>query len=406
MIKIRYKPLPKQRLFHESKCRFRGYVGGIGSGKTKAGSAEMIRLGLKYPGTTYIITAPTYPMLRDATQITFFELLPRELMKDWNKSEGILTLINGTKYLFRTGDNPDRLRGPNLDGFWMDEASEQSHMVWKILIGRIRRGVVDIGVATGTPKGFNWFYSEFVEKRRDEYFLVTSSSRENPYLGDEFIKSLEDAYSGTFAQQEIEGLFVGFEGLVYPEFNRMVHVIEGDIKMLPIKELIGGIDFGFTNPAVALLVGIDGDDNLYVIKEIYQKRLLTEDFSMVIKGWEKQLDLYSLPTFYADPSEPAVITHMNKLGLKVVAARNEVMKGIIEVSNKLKIKGDGKPSLFVHETCQNMINEFMMYRYPDEVEDKEVKDKPLKVNDHAMDALRYAVFTRFRKSGGVGLKLA
>ena len=60
---IPYKPLPSQRLFHESAARFKGFSGPIGSGKSQALCQEAIRLSYMNPGRTGLIGAPTYPML-------------------------------------------------------------------------------------------------------------------------------------------------------------------------------------------------------------------------------------------------------------------------------------------------------------------------------------------------------
>ena len=66
--KIAYDPLPSQRRFHRSEARFKGFSGPIGSGKSQALCQEAIRLTYLNGGRTGLLGAPTYPMLRDATQ--------------------------------------------------------------------------------------------------------------------------------------------------------------------------------------------------------------------------------------------------------------------------------------------------------------------------------------------------
>lgn len=378
-------------MFHLSQKKFKAYIGGVGSGKTKAGCFEALKIMLTYPGSIGIICAPTYTMLRDATQTTFFEICPFDLIKDYYKQQNKVVLMNGSVVLFRTADNPDHLRGPNLDWFYMDEASECPYMAWKILIGRIRKGVIDAGFATATPKGFNWLYDEFGAKKRNDYELFRSSSLENKYLSNSFLESLKESYSGTFYRQEVEGEFTSFEGLVYPSFTHANIISVQALKNIGMKYYVGGIDFGFTNPYVSVIIGIDNNDRAYVLKEIYQRRILTSDMIKLIKDWREELHLHKLPMFSADPSEPALISEMQQGGLNVAKADNEVLKGIQTVSGFLTIKADGRPSLFVSEECQNTINEFNMYRFPDEKEGKVNKDTPLKINDHAMDAIRYAL---------------
>ena len=76
---IGYEQLPSQREFHRSKARFKGFSGPIGSGKSHALCWEAIRMSYINPGRLGLLGAPTYPMLRDATQATLLDILDRTL---------------------------------------------------------------------------------------------------------------------------------------------------------------------------------------------------------------------------------------------------------------------------------------------------------------------------------------
>ncbi len=103
--------------------------------------------------------------------------------------------------------------------------------------------------------------------------------------------------------------------------------------------------------------------------------------------------------FFADPSEKGSIQFLNKYGLNTVGANNDVMLGISEVSNLLKVQKDDRPRLFVHQRCVNLIKEFMLYRYEDSKEDRSVKENPKKVDDHAQDSLRYLCMSFLGRKG-------
>jgi phage terminase large subunit len=92
---------------------------------------------------------------------------------------------------------------------------------------------------------------------------------------------------------------------------------------------------------------------------------------------------YGISLFTCDPSEPEHIEVFKRAGFGAKAADNAVIPGIQEVQRRLKVKGDGKPSLFISPKCANLISELESYVWD------EAKDKPVKANDHAMDALRY-----------------
>ncbi len=85
---IEYSALPSQARFHQSTARFKGFSGPIGSGKSQALCHEAIRLAYLNAGRLGLLGAPTYPMLRDATQTTLFEILERNRIPyEHNKAE-------------------------------------------------------------------------------------------------------------------------------------------------------------------------------------------------------------------------------------------------------------------------------------------------------------------------------
>lgn len=198
-----------------SAARSRAFIGGVGSGKTMAGCAEAFRP--EYAGATGAFVAPTFPMLRDATLRTFLGLCETVEKQGWpvlaqfNKGDMVAEMTTGTTILFRSADDPERLRGPNLGFFYLDEAALMSRMTWDIMLGRLREKPGRSWLTT-TPKGYNWIYDLFVTQQLPGYELIKSSSRDNPYLPRDFIGSLEQAYAGSFRQQEIEGEFVQREG--------------------------------------------------------------------------------------------------------------------------------------------------------------------------------------------------
>lgn len=165
-------------------------------------------------GSTGAVVAPTYPMMRDATLRTFLELTQRAgILERFNKSDMTVDLIDGKHVLFRSADEPDRLRGPNLGWFYLDEAALMVEQTWLIMIGRLREQP-GRAWATSTPRGFNWLYETFV-KGGEDYEVVHSSTRANPYLPKEFVASLERSYTSDWQKQEIEGEFTDPTGAMF-----------------------------------------------------------------------------------------------------------------------------------------------------------------------------------------------
>src|SRR5579885_2213753 len=200
-----------QACFFEEQAKYVAAVTGIGGGKTVAGCAKAIVRYHATPGSLNLVAAPTYPMLRDVVERTFFELLPASWILKWNKNEHHLTLKNYAEVLFRPTFNYEHLRGPNIASAYIDEAALIPYEAWRIIKGRLRqRGFTPQAWITSTPRGKNWLYQEFYKKATIRHVLVKWSGRENERnLPPNFYEEL--GYEGNFAAQEIEGDFVAFE---------------------------------------------------------------------------------------------------------------------------------------------------------------------------------------------------
>jgi len=100
----------------------RVFCGPVGTGKSQALCQEALILALENSGRLGLIGAPTFPMLRDATQRQFFEMCDKaELEYEFDRAQNKVTFGNDSQILFRSLDNYDRLRGPNLAWFGIDE---------------------------------------------------------------------------------------------------------------------------------------------------------------------------------------------------------------------------------------------------------------------------------------------
>ena len=379
--------------FVTAEEHYLAFVAGIGSGKTLSGSARALAATQGYIGRQRIrtpnlgiVTAPTYPMLRDVTIRSFLEMA-EGLVKDYNKSESRITMRNGSEILFRSTEHPERLRGPSISWWWGDEAALYLPNVWQIMIGRLRQyGLHGWAWITTTPKGRNWIWQRFVQAVRKGYRLFKTSTLANPYLDKEFVQALVEDYVGDFAAQELYGEFVAFEGLIYAEFDRTKHVTTA--RPDSFKTVVAGVDWGFSNPGVITVFGVDGDSRMWGLHEEYQRQRRIEEWA------EKALELrniYGIKQFFCDPSEPKYIQAFQEKGCKAEAANNEVNAGIQRVRNRLVTRADGKPRLIFSPSFAWTFSEFEQYQWRPGAKAVGFADEPMKANDHTMDAIRYAV---------------
>jgi predicted phage terminase large subunit-like protein len=161
-----------------------------------------------------MVIAPTFRMLHDSTLATFLELTRAGgVLATFNKSDMVAELVNGTRVLFRSADEPDRLRGVNLGWFVLDEGALCTQETWLILLARLRESP-GAWICT-TPRGFDWLYETFVKRESTDYEVIKSSTRDNPFLPKEFVNRLEQQYTSQWQRQEIEGEFCELEGTLF-----------------------------------------------------------------------------------------------------------------------------------------------------------------------------------------------
>src|SRR5262249_24374111 len=144
--------------------------------------------------------APNYTMLTDATMRSFEDMaIHLGLIKPGDikrSTPPYVKLKNGAEVLFRSGDEGDRLRGPNLSGVWLDEASQMDRSVFDIAIGRLREGG-EMGQlwATFTPRGRgHWSYQVF-GTGAPGVKLIQARTEDNPFLPAQFSQIVRRQYT-------------------------------------------------------------------------------------------------------------------------------------------------------------------------------------------------------------------
>lgn len=172
------------------------------------------------PGRLYLATAPTYTMLADASFRSFLDVGNRlEVINGADVKRSAppsVKLRNGAEVLFRSADDPEMLRGPNLSGVWLDEASLMKCEAFDILVGRLREaGEMGWMTATFTPKGkAHWTYKKFGAGAPDTE-LIHARSDENPFLPKEFVGNVRKQYTAQQIKQELGGQFIDSGGNYY-----------------------------------------------------------------------------------------------------------------------------------------------------------------------------------------------
>ncbi len=370
-----HKAYPVQGKFIADDARYVAFVAGRNSGKTFAGSVKAYRNAQR--GGLGVIAAPDFPMLEFGAKRAFIERL-RECREPFelHQQRGVVTIPRwNAEIRFATLETEGRVRGPNYAWGWVDEVEYVTdRTIWQALKGAIRDGSDPQLFVTTTPKGRRLVWDEWVQHATPNHVLYKATTRDNPFIdAEDYIAGL--GYSGRFLAQEIDAEFVAFDGLVFPEWSReRLQAVDCDG-----WRCVLGVDVGTRNPTAILTVRQAGDGRMHVEREVYRRNMGAAD---VVAAIQSEADRVNPEAIYIDPSAAGYVVDLERAGYPVVKADNDRKRGVQLMATAL---ADG---LTVDPSCVAFVDEIEAWHYPD---GKRESDDPVKENDHAMDAWRYAV---------------
>ncbi|WP_328691403.1 PBSX family phage terminase large subunit [Streptomyces phaeochromogenes] len=283
-----------------------------------------------------------------------------------------------------------KIRGMTVRLAYIDEATLLPRDFFNQLLGRMSVKGAKLIATTNPDSPGHWLRKDFMLNEKLDMNTFFFTLDDNEHLDPEYVRNLKEEYTGLWYRRFIEGEWVSAEGAIYDMFDEEKHVVDE----LPVitRFLAVGFDYGTTNATAGVALGIGADGVLYVFDEWFydgrkEKHSLTDvEYAERITGWLDGMAEY--PEYLVlDPSAASFKAQLRRDGVHVQPAFNDVLDGIRTVASLF-----AKGLLKVHSSCKNLIEELPGYSW-DEKAALAGEDKPVKVNDHSCDALRYAVYT-------------
>lgn len=383
---------------------FTVYSGAVAAGKTLLLAHAAIRACVNTPRVKGIIGSLTYTQLSNVVFTVFKEELGKyqDILNENNIPIKIVSNIiesfgkmrvefwNGSIIYFLAMDREEKLRGYTIDFFCLDEPIEIDEKIFDQLLARMRGRALEHRFAlltTNPGADTHWIFEKFYGEGRDrsKYHHVDTNTYENIFLPKGYIENMEASYDEDWKRRFLNGQWGAFEGQIYKNFNQKKHVRETKALLGEIRYFIAGVDWGITNPSCILTIGVTRDKRAIVVDEYYQ----AETTSTKVARHLKKLDsTYNYRKIYIDPSNPDLIAQCQELHLPADKADNHVEAGI----GKVKSMFD-RGQIIIDPTCNNLIRELQAYRYEKDKVNQNKAEKPMKIDDHAPDALRYGVYS-------------
>lgn len=408
--------------------------GPAGTGKSRADLEKLHFCAMKYPGMRGLIVRKTRESMTESTLVTFEDkVLPahspiaagvqRRTRQAYHYPNGSTIVIGG---MVASGvDQRARIMSTEYDLIVVPEATELTEHEWEQLISRLRNHVMPYQQIIGdvNPDApTHWLHQRcdkgmatvFFSRHEDNPMLYDHARSDWTPQGRQYVFGVLEQLTGVRKERLRYGRRAAAEGTVY-EFDRAVHVLDALPSGWEQWRKIRVIDFGYTNPFVCQWWAIDGDGRMYLYREWYMSQRTIEEHAPIITRYSDG-ETYEATISDHDAEDRATL---ERHGISTIAAYKAISVGIQAVQDRLKMAGDGTPRLFLLRDCLIARDprldeakkpvcteqEFDSYLWPRGADGKAKKEEPVKVDDHGMDALRYAVAYVDRLHGGLQMFL-
>jgi len=360
------------------------------AGKSFLVSVEMLRFATENTKSIVWYVSPNYKQSKQIMWSMLRDLIPQEIIESKNETELKFILSNGSEILLKGAQEPDSLRGVRIDLCIFDETAfiDKWEEVWKV----IRPTLIDSKAKVwfiSTPNGFNHF-KDMSESTDPDFQYYHFTTYDNPYLDPNEIDSMKKEMDADSFAQEIMGEFKKMSGMIYKDFVRETHMVE--IPSLDFNyTFTRSLDFGYGHKTALLYFAVSSSgDSIYCYDGLYQSGLVESQIADVTKTKDSGR-IITNPV--ADSAQPMSIEQLREYGVNfnpVEKGPDSVKNGITKVAELLRVRADtGKPTLMFNKNLTWIADEFEQYRWMEAQQDGVIKEVPYKVNDDAMDAIRY-----------------
>lgn len=308
------------------------------------------------------------------------------------------------KTIYCLGANDDRsegnIRGMTIGGWYADEITLYPDNFVKQAINRMSLDGAQAFWTMNPDSPYHPIKTDYIDSGRYKVFHFELD--DNAALSERYKTELKAAYSGLWYERMVLGLWVMADGVIYSQFNQNKHVVNDSILAMDnvsFDKYWVGCDYGSTNPTTFVLAGLTVTGEVYILNEWYHsgakknKGLSPQQYADKYKKWENGLfglmgEKIKPERIYIDPSAKSFMLQLWQGGINnVVSANNDVNEGIELVSNLI-----GNNKFYVHERCDSVLREINSYCWDPKAQKRGV-DKPIKENDHSLDAIRYMIYT-------------
>lgn len=358
------------------------YYGGVGSGKTFCGSLRGLEYALTWAGCRGLVGAKSQDLLDNTTKRKYVEHCENIGLKEgthwwWTDRQQIMNFINGSVIRFKTLSDWEQFMSEEFAWIEFEEASFLEEIIFIKLVSRLRQAKRDgwkgyfrsLFMHTNPQGKRGWINKYFVnpKTKKASYRFITASTRDNPYLGDDYIDMLEETYSADQIKEMVDGQDLDYDNTIaFPDFDSD-NIIE-NLKYNPNYPLILTCDFNYNPMCWYLVQEVDGTWN--ILREFVRTSITTKEMCQAIQpeidqyGTRKLLimgDAHGRDNKTNGSDYGVMLSHFSDAGYDCtlqVQKSNPLIKERLATLRGIIKNAKGKRNLFVDSSCSWLIYNF------------------------------------------------
>lgn len=303
----------------------------------------------------------------------------RDIMENWklwndanfSYTEFVYTFPNGSYIELFGLEDEGKARGPSRDILFINEAN----LISKLLFDQLAIRTTGQILLDLNPADFDCWCYEIADKPENKRIHSTYlDNLEN--LSPQQVSYIEAYRDADPWMWDVFGL--GLRG----KSTETIYTHWKLCRELPMKgEVFYGQDFGFAVPAALVRCELY-EGAIYCEELIYKSHLTNPDLMERYAA----IGMTKTGEIFCDCAEPKTIEEISRYGYNVKEAEKDVWAGIQKVKSM---------PLYITENSVNLLREIKNYKWKVDKDGVVLpQEEPVKMNDHALDALRYAVFTK------------
>jgi phage terminase large subunit len=369
---------------YKNKDRYLILYGGAGSGKSVYAAQKIIYRIITEQKHRILVIRKVARTLRHSVFSLIKETISQYGLLKYakiNKSDMVISIHAFRSEIIFVGlDDPEKIKSiSGITSIWIEEATELNQNDFNQIDLRLRGRTKDykqVMMSFNPVSALHWLKARFFDAVVENTTVLKTTYKNNQFIDEEYKNTLENLKTVDKYYYEVYAL--GEWGLLGNIIFTNWQVKKIKFKIEDFDSVYYGLDFGYNDPSAYVQVGFK-DDEMYIINEIYEKGLTNLEMINLIKKIHPTREV-----IIADSSRPDLIKECNQKKLKMIASKkgkDSIVDGI-DYIKRFKI--------YIDTRCINATNEFQSYKWAED-KDGNILDKPVDVNNHLIDAIRYSL---------------